>query len=87
VVKFSAYRFFQFFNFVGFFPGETGATEVAVGCGLAVDGAQEIQGFNDSRRGKITGAIEVTPSRPREQEFFASMEFVRQKREILHLIN
>jgi ABC-type nitrate/sulfonate/bicarbonate transport system ATPase subunit len=41
----------------------------------------------NGRPGKITGAINVMPSRPRDEGFFTSMEFVRQKREILHLIN
>jgi ABC-type nitrate/sulfonate/bicarbonate transport system ATPase subunit len=40
----------------------------------------------NGKPGKITRSVNVTPSRPRDREFPASLEFVRQKQEILEAI-
>ena len=42
----------QGFGFVGLFPGEAGAAEVAVGGGFAVDRAAELELFDDAARGE-----------------------------------
>ena len=50
---------FEFFDSVGFFPGEVGvfSAEVTVGCRLFVDGAAQVQVADDCARAQVEGLL------------------------------
>ena len=51
---------FEFFDSVGFLPGEVGvfAAKVTVGCRLLVDGAAQVQVADDGARAQVEGLLD-----------------------------